>query len=80
MSLLVPRFPALRDGPSDPILFVGLKSSKYSKYSSGVKLGPAATLNQNPIFEIASSVNLYFNMILNGYSIYTCFFVYIMNL
>jgi hypothetical protein len=24
------------------------------KYSCGLKLGPAATLNQNPIFEIAS--------------------------
>jgi hypothetical protein len=25
------------------------------EYSSGLKLGPAATLNQNPIFEMASS-------------------------
>jgi hypothetical protein len=27
------------------------------QYASGLKLGPAAILNQNPIFEIASRIN-----------------------
>ena len=40
ISLLVPRF----------------KSSKYFEYSSGSKRGPAAILNQNPFFEMASTV------------------------
>jgi hypothetical protein len=31
MFLSVPRFPALRDGPSDSIMSVGLKSSKYRR-------------------------------------------------
>jgi hypothetical protein len=45
MSLLWPRF----------------KSSKYSQYSSGLKRVPAATLNQNPFFEIASISDLKFS-------------------
>ena len=28
------------------------------QYASGLKLGPAAILNQNPIFEIGSNINL----------------------
>jgi len=35
MSLLVPRFPALRDGPSYPILLVGLKSPIRLRRTSG---------------------------------------------
>ena len=40
-----------------PNVFVGasFKILKIPVYSSGFKLGPAATLNQNPIFEKASN-------------------------
>ncbi len=40
-----------------PNAFVGASFQilKILKYSSGLKLGPAATLNQNPIFEMASN-------------------------
>jgi hypothetical protein len=39
-------------------LFVGtsLQILDIQKYASGFKLGPAAILNQNPIFEIGSIV------------------------
>jgi hypothetical protein len=40
-----------------PNVFVGASFQilEILKYSSGLKRGPAATLNQNPIFEMASS-------------------------
>jgi hypothetical protein len=39
-----------------PNVFVGASFQilEILKYSSGLTLGPAATLNQNPIFEMAS--------------------------
>jgi hypothetical protein len=41
-----------------PISALGawFKSSKYLMYSSGLNLAAALTLNQNPIFEIASRI------------------------
>jgi hypothetical protein len=40
-----------------PNIFVGtsFKILDIQQYASGFKLGPAAILNQNPIFEMASS-------------------------
>ena len=40
-----------------PNIFVGasLQILNIQQYASGLKLGPAAILNQNPIFEIGSS-------------------------
>jgi hypothetical protein len=39
-----------------PHIFVGasLQILDIQQYASGLKLGPAAILNQNPIFEMAS--------------------------
>jgi hypothetical protein len=43
-----------------PNIFVGasLQILDIQQYASGLKLGPAAILNQNPIFEMASSETL----------------------
>jgi hypothetical protein len=40
-----------------PNIFVGaaFKILDIQQYASGLKLGPAAILNQNPIFEMGSS-------------------------
>ena len=46
ISLLVPRF----------------KSSTYNKYASGLKLGSAAILNQNPISEMDSNTKVEWHM------------------
>ena len=47
-----------------PNVFVGASFQilKIPEYSSGLKLGPAATLNQNPIFEKTSIITFYFGM------------------
>jgi hypothetical protein len=44
-----------------PKLFVGavFQFLEILEYSSGLKHGPAAILNQNPIFEMASSHKVY---------------------
>jgi len=43
-----------------PNIFVGapLKILNIQQYASGLKLGPAAILNQNPIFETASNESI----------------------
>jgi hypothetical protein len=42
-----------------PNIFVGASFQilDIQQYASGLKLGPAAILNQNPIFEIGSNLN-----------------------
>ena len=46
-----------------PNIFVGamFQILNIQQYASGLKLGPASILNQNPIFEMGSSINLIFN-------------------
>jgi len=46
-----------------PNIFVGAEFQilDIQQYASGLKLGPAAISNQNPIFEMGSSTNLIFN-------------------
>ncbi len=47
-----------------PNIFVGASFQilDIHKYASGLKLGPAAILNQNPIFETASNKTKVFGM------------------
>ena len=54
---MTPYLEAISKMSFGPISALGarIKSSKYPMYSSGLILAPALTLNQNPIFEIASN-------------------------
>jgi hypothetical protein len=68
ISLLVPRFHAEPDDPSifnmkgGPKILEILEYACYRSdcYAVGFKLGPAANLNQNPFFEMASSHSFLF--------------------
>ena len=64
ISLLVPRFPALLDSPSDLIRSVGHKSEAVARVPATCPVevltkteafGEDGILNQNPIFEIDSN-------------------------